>query len=358
VKVETALAPSAEGGAADLWRGVDALVDRMEVDAIRANGLEAYAARRLRETGRDVPADFTHRERATRAAMMIAPNVLARAREAYSGRLLVFKGPEVAALYPSSSSRSFSDIDLIADDADAAQKALLAAGFEEVPDPEDEYAGIHHLVPLRWPSLPIEIEIHDAPKWPDHLPLPPKDELLAEAVESRVAPGFEAPAPHHHALLLAAHSWGHTPLRSLRDLVDVAAMAEVADPQLTEAAARRWRFERVWRTTKSVADWLVGRAQRPAAVTLFARHLIALREATVFEGHLERWVSAFWMLPPRRALPLAARRFAYELTPAEGETWRGKVRRVAHVARHRSTPKSEYGWGSEHLQLDGERRQD
>lgn len=112
-----------------MWRGVDGLIDRMDAEAIRANGLEAYAARRFRETGRDVPTDFAHQERATRAAMMIAPNVLARAREAYAGRLLVFKGPEVAALYPSSSSRSFSDIDVIADDAEAAQQALLAAGF-------------------------------------------------------------------------------------------------------------------------------------------------------------------------------------------------------------------------------------
>jgi Uncharacterised nucleotidyltransferase len=357
--VATDLVALADGAAAaDLWRGVDALVDRMDVDAIRANGLEAYAARRLRETGREVPADFSHRERATRTAMMIAPNVLARAREAYSGRLLVFKGPEVAALYPSSSSRSFSDIDLIADDADAAQKALLAAGFEEVPDPEDEYADIHHLVPLRWPSLPIKIEIHDAPKWPDHLPLPPKDELFAEAVESRFASGLKAPAPHHHALLLAGHSWGHTPLRSLRDLIDVAAMAELADPRATDGAADRWGFGRVWRTTKDAADWLVGRRGRPVSVTLFARHLIRLREATVAEGHIERWVSAFWMLPPRQALPLGVRRVAYELTPAEGETWREKLKRLGRVARHRSTPKSAYGWGSEHLRLDDERRQD
>src|SRR2546430_15394590 len=84
----------------DLWRRVDALVDRMADDQIRAHGLLPLAALRRRETGREVPVDFAHELRATRTARMIVPALLTRIRGAVGGRLLVFKGPEVAARFP------------------------------------------------------------------------------------------------------------------------------------------------------------------------------------------------------------------------------------------------------------------
>ena len=55
--------------------------------------------------------------------------------------------------------RSFGDLDLLTDDAEAAQAALLAAGFQEVFEPEI-YEDIHHLRPLWWPGLPLVVELH------------------------------------------------------------------------------------------------------------------------------------------------------------------------------------------------------
>ena len=81
--------------------------------------------------------------------------------------MILFKGMEVAARYPDPALRVFHDLDILVPDSAAAQARLIAAGFEEVGEPEI-YEDIHHLRPLRSPGLPIVVEVHHAPKWPDH----------------------------------------------------------------------------------------------------------------------------------------------------------------------------------------------
>ena len=46
------------------------------------------------------------------------------------------KGPEVAAHYPVPSDRPFGDLDLLVEDPEAAQRALIAAGFVEFGEPD------------------------------------------------------------------------------------------------------------------------------------------------------------------------------------------------------------------------------
>ena len=58
-------------------------------------------------------------ERAAAVAPRLAKVVLERAAAAYGGRLLVFKGPEIASYPPGT--RFFSDLDLLTDDVPAAQ---------------------------------------------------------------------------------------------------------------------------------------------------------------------------------------------------------------------------------------------
>jgi hypothetical protein len=335
--------PARFEAADDLWRGVYRFLDDLNETGVQAHDLVPLAAKRWREIGRDVPHALLPEERATRAAMMIAPRIVSQAREAYDGRLLVIKGPEVAALYPGAA-RSFNDIDLLVEDAGAAQKALIAAGFSEIEDPEGEFKEIHHLPPVVWPQLPIQIEVHDRLKWPERIAQPPKGELFEAAVPSAVAEGVEAPAPHHHALILAAHSWAHTPLRTARDLIDVLATAERADAAELARTADSWGLGRVWRTTENAARFLLGERRRPAAVSVWARHLITLREPTVFEGHFERWVSSFWMLPPRPALAYAGTRITRDFGPRPGEPWRAKAPRLVRAGRDAFRSKSEHGW--------------
>ena len=330
-----------------LWDATDRLLATMSPQAVRINRVLPLAARRLRRLGNEIPRDFAHEERATRTAMMILPSLLGRIRNAFDGPMLVIKGPEVAARYPDAA-RSFGDLDVLVEDARAAQAALIAAGFVEVPDPTDHFLGIHHLPPLVWPELPLKIEVHDRPKWPRELPTPPAQSLFDEAVPSFCEiDGVEAPAPHHHALIVAAHAWAHTPLRDLRDLLDVAAIADEADESELMRTAREWRIERMWNTTRSTIRWRLYGGTPPVAVSGWARQLIGLREATVLEGHVARWASPFWLLPPVRALPVALRRVVKDVMPGEEMSWSMKARRLGRAMRHALRSKSEHGWKNE-----------
>ena len=214
-----------------IWQGVDRLVDRAPTIAdIRSHRIELLAARRWRALGRTVPDELVELERTSALHRLVVPRLLERVRDAYDGPMIVHKGPEVAAHYPDPILRDFGDVDLIVRNAEEAQRALIAAGFEEIGDPA-LYVDIQHLRPLRWPELPLRVEIHSRPKWVSTLAAPRADELFAAAVPSTTTiDGFLALPPEHHALLLAAHSWAHEPMRLLRDVVDIAAVADAADP--------------------------------------------------------------------------------------------------------------------------------
>ena len=279
---------------------------------------------------------------------MVAPRVLERARRAYEGPLLVLKGPEVASRYPAKT-RLFTDLDLLVPDAREARATLVAQGFGEVEDPTNQYGVLkHHLTPVRLGELPLVIELHSKPKWPRRLREPDPAELFETAVPASVGvEGLSTPDPARHALLVAAHSWAHGALRSARDLLDVKLLAAEADrAQIAEIAAA-WGIARLWASTIAAADWVFGPAEDvPRSLRLFARHLLELREATVFENHFERWVSSFWVLPPAPA----AKRSAFEIVrdfqrDERGESRRAKASRVVRSVRHAfASANSEYGW--------------
>jgi hypothetical protein len=70
-----------------------------------------------------------------------------------------------------------------------------------------------------------------------------------------------------------------------------------------------------------------------------------VRERTVVESHLERWLSPFWSRHPRPALGAALAALRTDFLPAEGETWRVKSARSVQalrtpfrrLSRHRAT---------------------
>lgn len=325
-----------------IWASVDALVDRApRADDLVDHGLHLLAARRWRARGRTVPPEFVEAERTSALiSMMVAP-LLARAREASDLPIVVYKGPEIARRFRDPTTRPFCDIDILTTDAPGLQQALIAAGFEEFGDPE-LYRDIHHLRPLRNPSLPLAFEIHSAPKWLDHGPPPPTDELFEAAVPSGIGvDGILALPPAHHLVVLAAHSWAHEPLRRLLDIVDVAVLSTEADRREVEAVARRFGMERAWRTTIEVADsLLLDERRRPLALHLWARNLGAARGRTVLEAHLAKWIGPFWAYPPRIALTVGAEAFLRDLRPGPAEGWRRKLARtglaIAGFARRRS----------------------
>jgi Uncharacterised nucleotidyltransferase len=339
---------------ADLWPAVDALVDRAPGQAdLRAHGLQLVAAARLRALGRPVPEEFIVEERRAAIAALAVPALLRRARAAYGGQLMVMKGPEIALRYPDPALRPYTDVDLLADDAVAAQRALLAAGFQAIGSPDEDDIG-HHLRPLAWPGLPIAIELHRTPHWVEGLPLPPLRELFGAAEPTGLGvAGILAPAPHHHAVLLAAHAWAHEPLRRLIELVDVAAVTHGTDRTAPRTLARGWGCERVWHSTEVVVDALLYGAGRPLALRTWARHLHDVRERTVFESRVQRIAGPAWGLPlagvPWAVLDACTGHFRRH----NGERWRTKLVRTGEVVRNVGRPRSEHDKRLGHTSMEG-----
>jgi Uncharacterised nucleotidyltransferase len=314
----------------DVWEAVDRLIDRAPTeDDLRAHRLEVLAARRYRILGLPVPPDFVAQERLSGLVALTTPLVMERVRAAYHGPAIVLKGPQVAARYPDPGMRVYGDIDLLVPDARAAQNALLADGFQLVGEPE-KYVDIHHLRPLAVNGLPIHVEIHSRPKWVAGK-APPATEILLEAARrcATDVPGVLALPPTHEAVLLAAHSWAHEPLLRLRDLIDVAVVAREADRAEMNALARAWGINKIWATTIAAIDSLFANERMPWALRLWAQNLPRVRERTVLESHLQRWLSDFWALSPSAAALGLPRRFLEEIRPMRGEGWRDKFSRTS-----------------------------
>lgn len=324
-----------------LWDGVDRLLDRLSPEAAAEQKLGPLAARRLRALGRPIPENLAREERAARAGSLVAPAVLARVRAAYDGPLLLIKGPELASCYPAGA-RRLGDLDLIAGDAERAQAALLQHGFtEKAMGVEADYLRHHHLHPLIYPGLAVPIEIHRQAMWPSGLTGPSNEELFEAAAPATVGvDGLLAPDRRHHALLLAAHAWGEVPMRNLREFVDVLALTDDRDREELRRLARRWGFERGWLATLAAADWLLRDGPEPRFVPVWARYLRTLREPTVLEMHVQKWLSPFSLAPTRAALRLSAAAIVSDVRPGLSEGWGTKSARIAHALSNALSGKS------------------
>jgi hypothetical protein len=333
----------------ELWASVTRLVDSTDdVDALRANRLHLLAARRWRDLGKDVPAGLVEAERFSALATLVVPELLERARSACDGELVIHKGPEVAARYPDPVLRPLIDIDLVASNAAATQEALVAAGFVEVGDPVF-YAAAPHRLPLQWPGVPVLVEVHADLNWPRWLARSPTAQLLAEAVPSSLGiDGIRTLEPHHHVLAVAAHSWSHGPFGRVGDLVDVAAMMDGLDRGELARLARRWGIGRMWRTTLEAVDAVLFEGRRSWAVRTWARNLPEVRERTVLEVHVARWLAGFSAAGPIRGVRVLGEAVAKDLRPAVGETWGQKLARVPRAVRNAFVRQSRH-----HRQLEG-----
>jgi hypothetical protein len=318
------------------------LLDRtLEQGSPERQGIALLCGWRARSLGRPVPVEIQALERIAHATALSAPAVLTRIGGALEGSVVLIKGPELARLYPDDC-RLFGDLDLLVEDAAAGQRALLAAGFVET-DPPELYVDIHHLRPLVWPSLPLKIELHSRPKWPQGIHPPPFAEILADAIPSPALPdGFLVPSRLQHALIVAAHSWAHAPLRVLRDLIDLAAVAEGVERGEALEAARAWGLERVWRSSIRAADALFGDGRPTFPLRTWGRHLRDGRERTVLESHLQRLLSPYWALPPAAATGVLAWTLVAELRPSPGEPLGTKLQRMSAALRHAFAPLSEH----------------
>ncbi len=331
------------GDTASVFTRLDELLARAPaLEDLEHHRVQLLDARRRRALGLDLPPRMLAAERMAAAGSLAVHPLLARVRGAIDGPMLLVKGAAVAHHYPDVAMRSFGDLDLITADAERSQRQLLAAGFELCGEAW-VYEGIHHLRPLRVPELPLVVELHQAPKWVDGLEPPSVDELLELGVPApQFGDGVLVLPPAPHALLLAAHTWGHYPLTPLRDLLDIALVAGEADPDMLEHLADSWALGRVWRSTRQAIEFLFGDARRPASMRLWARHLSEVRERTVLEAHLQRWLAGFWALPQHRATGRLRKQIANDLRPNRDERWIAKLGRTRRAIRNAFVRKSHH----------------
>ena len=329
------------------WDRVDALIDASpSLRDLRAHGLQLLAARRWRVIGRRLEGDLAHEDMQAMWRTEAVPRVLAAIRAATAEPVIVVKGPMAAARYPDPAARPFIDLDVIVEDAPRVQAALLAAGFQHSADPAGYPDFLHHLPPVHWPADPIPIEVHSRLKWVEGLQQPSFATLAGAAEDGALGvAGMLALPPEHHALVLAGHLWAHDPLARALRVLDVALMADAADPRRLQELAREWRMERLWRTTVAVARELFGDGGADAAawpLRTWARGLREAREPSVSELHLSRVLSPFAIYPPAgtvRALGSAVAGFA---RPHDGEPWRVKFARTARQIAHPSMRRSDH----------------
>jgi len=319
----------------DVWKRLDELIRRApSLDDLRAHRIHLLAASRWRKEGRTLPEGLQQEALLAAVINLGAASVLPRVCAAVDGPVLAFKGPEVAALYSEPATRPFSDVDVLVPDAERAQQALIAAGFQPMSGGEGYYDGLHHLEPLLCPGFPILVEVHRRPAWPEWLPDPPLRELIEGAVPSRIGiDGLLAPSPSHHALLVAAHAWDFNPLGRLIDLLDVQLLAVEAGRDAIADDAAKLGLGALWSTTLAASDALFGPPGK-GRLPRTARSLASARDSTVFGQHVRRWVSWFWILPPLPALRAAGNTLVRDALPAAGETWGSKARRTATAARN------------------------
>ncbi|HET6864630.1 MAG TPA: nucleotidyltransferase family protein [Solirubrobacteraceae bacterium] len=319
------------------------LIDRAtSLEALRAHRLQLLAASLWRSRREQLPSGLRAEERRATMTALAAVAVLRRVRAAYGGPLMLMKGPEVAASYPEPRTRPYNDIDLLADDPVGAQRALLDAGFVPRADQRD-HSRAQHLDPLMDPELALIVEIHRRPNCPSRLVAPTTDELFSLGVPSVTGiEGLIAPSPAAHALLLAAHAWAHHPLGRVGDLIDVAAVLPPDERRVAAGLARRWGWARMWETTLSAADALLGGGPEPFALRTWARHLGAVSELSVLDNHVVRMIAPGFALPPRHVpvgIAIELRGYA-ELNP--GERWPRKLGRTAIAVRDAFTVKSQH----------------
>jgi hypothetical protein len=338
-------------GDARLWSGAERVALRAPTPAAAAaHGIGPLTALARRRSGLAVWPALEAGERLSAVASALALPLLARARAALDGPVVVFKGPEVAARYPSAVLRPFHDVDLLVEDPRAARRRLLDAGFEEVGDPA-VYAGLHHLRPLAAPGSPLWVELHHRPLSPRWPAVPAARELLDRAVPSATGvPGLATLDPVSHVLVLAAHAWHHGPLRRVLGLVDVLAMAAEAAAGDVERTARDWDLERLWRTTDRAARALLLGEPRPWPLRTWARGTVRARERTVAGRHAEALLAPFAALPPRPAAGAAVHHLVRTAGPVDDEGWGRKLRRSAAALRRSGTVQRDH---ADRLERDG-----
>ena len=231
-----------------------------------------------------------------------SPHILQRVRAAVPGRLLIIKGPEIAARYPAPHHRVYNDLDVLAERPGDVYGALRDAGWR--PIHSGAFDRTHQFPSLVDDTTSLPIEVHRRLAWPAWVRAPRPESLLERAVPSRLGiGGLETLDPVDHTLQLCAHSWLHRPFRALRDLLDVELFRQECDPRELDRRAREWGLERLWRLTARANDHLFrGAGRRPLGLALLGRHVLGVRPSSRLPEVVMKAIGRFAVTTPWRAV--------------------------------------------------------
>lgn len=329
----------------DLWTSLDRIIAASpDAAALRTHGLGPIAAWRMRQRGEPVPAEFERLAHGAAYAAVTAAPLLEKVIAILQEPVLVLKGPEVAALYPERTLRTYGDLDLLVSDLPVAERRLLDAGFAELM-PGKKIEGHHHDSPLGLGGLALMIELHRDPGWLSWLTPPSNAELTRTAVPSATGvDGAYALPLEQRALFLASHAWRHGPYNSLIQLVDIELIRQRSDSERLQTLAQRWGMERVWSHSCAMIDWFFyGDAEPPGSVHLWwARHLARSRERTLLEYYAANWGRGLAAPTFAEQLATMAQDVRFSFTAHSWQTRRQKFGRIASGARHLARPASRH----------------
>jgi hypothetical protein len=124
------------------------------------------------------------------------------------------------------------------------------------------------------------------------------------------------------------------------------------DTERTEllSLARRWSLERLLRATLGSADAVLFGGRRPRSMRVWARNVPDVRERTVLETHMGRWLAGFSALGARRGALVLAKEIAKDLRPIGDETWSTKARRTRMAVGNARVKRSVHDEQFEHTE--------
>jgi hypothetical protein len=271
---------------------------------------------------------------------MMAEVALKQIREAFDGRLVLYKGLELANRYEDPSERSSGDIDVITDDPDGLFETLGSLGYQHVTlslveqetaesSGPSAYSTYHHLWPLERPGWPVVIEVHRSPGWLPGMTPPTTAALLETAVPTCLGlDGIEALDPAAHGVCVAVHSWRDRPFARRRDLTDIDLLLDTPETaSRADHLAADWGVARIWAWYRNAIAAAQGSQRAVPAVRLLGGDRFETRTSSKLADYLVRYAGRFLIDAPVQHRAEILRALRTDTGPLRGEPFRRKLRR-------------------------------
>ena len=297
-----------------IWPAVDRWIERTSAESLSVatyHGLDLVWGTRQAELGAVLPAEIRADWAANSTFDALVCLTLRRVRERVEGPLVLFKGPEVGALYRSPGCRFAADVDIICPEANQVWATLTSEGFQVVGDHRPTH---FHLPPLVDPATGIAVELHHDPGWVAVLRPPTVTELIEQAEPSSTeVPGVLALGPAHHAAAVASHILRAGCLARAAEALDLLLCLAAAGDGFADDT-ERWGMVDLHCRLTTAAQWIFDLGPRPSALWAhLCRHARAATIPRVERPRVRRLVALSSCSSVRHSLRYASREWQHPI---------------------------------------------